>query len=261
MAGTTPTLAQKTARILIVEDHPIVRRGLVEIINHEPDMQVCGEAEDVADALEQVESTHPDLAIIDISLRSGNGIELIKQVKARDNHVRMLVSSVYDESLYAERALRAGATGYINKDEAVTNIVSAIRQVLMGRIYLSWRMTNRVLQAAGGQSLLESPMASLSDRELQVFELISQGLTTRQIAAKLMLSVKTIETHRDHIKMKLKLKNSTELTHRAVQWALENNLNNKEQLVHGAGAGPPAEQPVSESGPPSHERREEQSEM
>lgn len=215
---------QPKARVLIVEDHPIVRRGMVELINIEPDLQVCGEADDAPEAIQLLGQTHPDLVVVDISLKRGNGIDLLKQIRARDPHIKLLVTSVYDESMYAERALRAGATGYVNKAEATTTLLNAIRQVLRGRIFLSTPMVNRMLQSpTNAEPADESPITSLSDRELQVFELISRGLTTREIAGKLLLSIKTIETHRDHIRMKLKLKNSTELIHHAVQWFLESN--------------------------------------
>lgn len=214
---------QQAARILIVEDHPVVRRGLVELINAEADLHVCGEAEDAPAAIQMLGQTRPDLVIIDISLKRGNGIDLVKQIKARDGQIRLLVTSVHDESLYAERALRAGAMGYVNKSEPIPTILNAIRQVLRGRIFLSMPMVNRMLQSPAPEPSEESPIASLSDRELQVFELIARGLTTREIAGKLLLSIKTIETHRDHIRMKLKLKNSTELIHHAVQWFLESN--------------------------------------
>lgn len=214
---------QQAARILIVEDHPVVRRGLVELINAEADLKVVGEADDAPAAVQLLGQVHPDLVVIDISLKRGNGIDLVKQIKARDNQIKLLVTSVHDESLYAERALRAGAMGYLNKSEPVPMILNAIRQVLRGRIFLSMPMVNRMLQNPVQDTGEESPISSLSDRELQVFELISRGLTTREIATKLLLSIKTIETHRDHIRMKLKLKNSTELIHHAVQWFLESN--------------------------------------
>ncbi|MCL2330117.1 MAG: response regulator transcription factor [Phycisphaerae bacterium] len=218
----------QAARILLVEDHPIVRRGLADIINAEPDLHVCGEADDAPDAVHLAGQCHPDLVIVDISLKRGNGIDLLKQIRARDGHIKLLVASIYDESMYAERALRAGAMGYINKCESTPVILSAIRQVLRGRIYLSTPMVNRMLQSPNAPDPAdESPISELSDRELQVFELISRGLTTREIASKLLLSIKTIETHRDHIRMKLKLKNSTELIHHAVQWFLESNASLK----------------------------------
>jgi DNA-binding NarL/FixJ family response regulator len=221
--NTSNNSNQQAARILIVEDHPVVRRGLVDLINGEPDLHVCGEADDAPAAIQLLGQARPDLVLIDISLKRGNGIDLVKQIKARDSQIKLLVTSVHDESLYAERALRAGAMGYVNKSEPIPTILNAVRQVLRGRIFLSMPMVNRMLQSPAPETTQESPISSLSDRELQVFELISRGLTTREIASKLLLSIKTIETHRDHIRMKLKLKNSTELIHHAVQWFLESN--------------------------------------
>lgn len=217
-----PKRSKPLARILIVDDHPIVRQGLARMIAEEPDLEVCGEAEDASQALRQVTESKPDLVIIDISLKSGTGIELIKQIKARDEQVRMLVSSMHDESLFAERSLRAGAMGYINKQEAADKIIGAIRSVLQGKIYLSSQLTDRVLhRMIGGKHPEGSPVEGLSDRELEVFELIGSGLTTRQIAAKLHLSPKTVETHRENIKKKLNLVNAIELTRYAVEWVLE----------------------------------------
>jgi len=219
---TTPS--KRTTRILIVDDHPIVRRGLKELISHSADLEVCGEAADLADALQQVKETRPDLVVVDISLKSGSGIELIKQIKAMAPHIKMLVSSVYDESLYAERALRAGAMGYINKEEALDNIIGAIRQVLSGRVYLSGEMTSRMLhRSLGGEKSERSSIETLSSRELEIFELIGRGFTTSQIASKLYRSIKTIEAHRESIKLKLNLTNSAQLARNAVQWVLENS--------------------------------------
>ena len=218
-------LGGRSAKIMIVDDHPIVRQGLAQLIANEPGLEVCAEAADAGEALNKLAESRPDLIIVDISLNSGNGIELIKQIKSRDEHVRMLVSSMHDESLFAERALRAGAQGYINKAETTDKVFDAIHQVLQGKIYLSPRMTDRMLCRAIGseEHLTGSPIDTLSDRELEVFELIGQGLTTRQIAAKLHLSPKTVETYRENIKSKLNLNNATELTRHAVQWTLENN--------------------------------------
>jgi DNA-binding NarL/FixJ family response regulator len=238
MSNATSSTVAAPARIIIVEDHPVVRRGMVDLINAETDLKVCGEAEDAPEAIQLLGRTQPDLVIVDISLKRGNGIDLLKQIRARDAHIKLLVTSVHDESLYAERALRAGALGYISKAEPIATLLTAIRQVLRGRIFLSMPMVNRMLQSPSAEPPEESPIDGLSDRELQVFELISRGLTTREIAAKLLLSIKTIETHRDHIRMKLKLKNSTELMHHAVQWFLEKNAALK--MGKTASEGPPA---------------------
>lgn len=216
--------AKKTVKILIVDDHPIVREGLAARLARQPDFEVCGEAEDVADALERVKSTKPDVVVIDLSLKSGQGLDLIKRIKSLDLDTKMLVSSMYDESLYAERSLRAGAMGYVNKQEVSEKIIEAIRQVLEGKIYLSPRMTERLLQRAVGSQpqLVQSPYESLTDRELEIFKMIGKGMTTRQIANDLHLSVKTVETHRENIKGKLDLPNSAELSREAVQWVMEN---------------------------------------
>ncbi len=210
-------------RILIVDDHPIVRRGFRELVAHEPDLLVCGEAEDAPQALQQIEATRPDVVVIDLTLKSGHGLELIQEIKARDGRIKMLVSSMHDESLFAERALRAGASGYVSKQESADKIIDAVRRVLRGEIYLSPRMANRLLhRVASGEPLGKNPIESLSDRELEVFEMIGQGLTTKQVAGKLELSPKTVETHREKIKTKLRLRNSIELSRHATQWVLEN---------------------------------------
>jgi DNA-binding NarL/FixJ family response regulator len=207
-------------RILLVDDHPIVRQGLKELVEQEPDMSVCGQAENVSQALQAVDQSRPHIAIVDISLQDSSGIELIKDLKARDADLPVLVLSMHDETLYAERALRAGARGYVMKEEATERLMTAIRKVLGGDIYLSDKMGARLLSkfVAGGPQAGGSPIERLSDRELQVFELIGQGLGTRQIAQSLHLSVKTIESHREHIKDKLRLASSTELLRHAMQW-------------------------------------------
>lgn len=210
-------------RVLIVDDHPIVCRGLRELLADEPDLEVCGEAGDVPEAMRQLDAARPDVVVIDLSLKGGHGIELIKMIKARDDRIRMLVSSMHDESLFAERVLRAGAMGYISKQEAADKIIDALRQVLRGEIYLSSRMTRRILQrAVVGKPVEHDPIENFSNRELEIFEMIGQGLGTKQIASKLHLSHKTVETHRENIKSKLNLANSTELGRRATQWVLEN---------------------------------------
>jgi DNA-binding NarL/FixJ family response regulator len=210
-------------RILIVDDHPLVREGLIGLISAQPDFEICGEASGVAEARELVELNAPDVAIIDLTLQDGNGIELIKELKEKWAALKLLVLSMHEESLFAERALRAGAAGYVHKHEASRTIVQAVRTVLEGRLYLSQRLTQRMLKRAvrPGGDTDRSPIERLSDREMEVFELLGDGLTSRQIATRLQLSPKTVETHREHIKDKLELKNSTELTKHAVQWVLE----------------------------------------
>jgi DNA-binding NarL/FixJ family response regulator len=222
-ATRTPSpLSLQRARVLIVDDHPLVRKGLAETISAESDMEVCGEAADGTEALRLVEATHPHVMIIDLSLKTGHGIDLIEQIKAHDDQIKMVVSSMHDEALFAERVLRAGAVGYLNKQEPTERIVDAIRQVMRGEIALSPRMSNRLLHSVvGGEPLGQDPIQTLSNRELEVFDMIGQGMSTKQIASKLHLSHKTIETHREKIKTKLNLNNANELAHRAVQWVLE----------------------------------------
>jgi len=207
-------------RVLLIDDHPILRRGLAQLINQEADLTVCGEAEDAPKAFELVGTLRPDVAVVDISLKSGNGIELIKNVKARYPELAMLVLSMHDESLYAERALRAGGLGYIMKEEAIEQVLVAIRRVLTGEIFLSDKMKSKMLQqlANGRTKAIVSPIEHLSDRELEVFRLIGEGHSTRQIAGELHLSVRTVEAYREYIKAKLNLKNSTELVQHAFHW-------------------------------------------
>jgi len=215
---------KRAAQILIVDDHPIVREGLTALISRQPDLNVCGEAADLADAIKLVDDMQPDVAVIDISLKSGNGLDLIARIKQRNDSVRMLVSSMYDETLYAERSLRAGAMGYLNKQEATRQIITAIRRVFDGKVYLSNRMSQRLMhRMVSAVDKLERPAVDvLSDRELEVFQLIGGGLTTAEIAERLHVTVKTIETHRQRIKGKLNLKNSAQLARDATTWVLEN---------------------------------------
>lgn len=210
-------------RVLIVDDHPIVREGLRALISQQNDLVVCGEAESVAEAMSLVDSTHPDIAVIDISLKGSDGLELIRRIKEHDSSVRMLVSSMHDESMYARRSLRAGALGFVSKENAARQIIDAIRRVLDGRIYLSEEMSeqliSRMLRKEDEPGTLS--VESLSDREFEVFRWIGHGLTTREIADRLNLSVKTVETYRQRIRQKLDLRNGAELAQRASQWVLE----------------------------------------
>ena len=216
-------MAKRKRKILIVDDHPVVRSGLADLLAREPDIEVCGGADNVTDGLRQVEALRPDLVVVDISLNDSSGIELISELKDRHAGVKSLVWSMFDEKIFAERALRAGALGYINKREPIENMVRAVRQVLAGEMYLSPQMTNRLVRrACGGGPSSEDPIQRLSNRELQIFEMIGSGSTTKQIARKLDLSPKTVEAHREKIKAKLDLKNAAELNRRAVQWVLEN---------------------------------------
>jgi DNA-binding NarL/FixJ family response regulator len=204
---------------MLVDDHPLLREGLAKLINHEAHLTICGQYEDAARAFEAIPIVKPDLAIIDLSLKGSSGLELIKNTRASYPKLMMLALSMYDESLYAERALRAGAAGYIMKQEASEKILGAIHQVLQGGIYLSEKMNSRLMhQLVGGKSReTVSALERLSDRELEIFGLIGQGMGTRKIAERLHLSIKTIESHRSHIKEKLNLKDASELVHTAIR--------------------------------------------
>lgn len=215
-------LDAESARILLVDDHALLRRGLAELIEGEGDLEVCGEAGDPTGALELLEEDEVDLAVVDISLQEGSGLELVKQIKSQHPDVDVLVLSMHDENLYAERTLRAGAKGYINKEASTEKVIEAIREVLAGRVYLSEKMSDRILHRIVDRDTMpeESPIDTLSDRELEVLELIGRGLTTRQIARQLHLSRKTVDTYRDHLKTKLQIKTANELVRYAVAWTL-----------------------------------------
>jgi len=218
------TNRQIPAKILIVDDHPMVREGLTMRISTQPDLAVCGEAATEEEALSRVQQTSPDLVIVDISLKSGHGLEVIKQVKSRYPAVKMLVLSGYQESLYAERALRAGALGYLNKQESNDKVLDAIRTVLRGQRYISPEIAQRlVAQALGDTNETQAPVECLTNRELEIFRMVGEGMTSGAIANSLFLSTHTIDTHRENIKRKLNLKNAGELTRAAVQWVLENS--------------------------------------
>ena len=208
-------------RILIVDDHPLVRTGFAQLIGDCPDLEVCGEAADMAEALRLIDSDCPDLAIIDLSLAGGSGLDLIERIKSRNLDILMLVASMHDETLYAERVLTAGARGYINKQEAQESIIRAIRQVLAGKVYVSEAMTERLLSGLVDVRDEKRDIERLSNRELQVFELIGEGVPVSQIASQLNLSIKTIETHQAHIKKKLGLGSAHELNQRAIRWVME----------------------------------------
>jgi DNA-binding NarL/FixJ family response regulator len=207
-------------RILLVDDHAVVRFGIAQLINRQPDMTVCGEEEDASRALGAIATLKPQLVIADISLKDSSGLELMRNIKAQYAGLPILVVSGHDESVYAEIAFRAGALGYLMKEEALDKIIMAIRRVLSGAIYVSDTLAAKMLQQQirGQTSINESPVKDLSDRELEVFQLIGQWKTTRDIAEELHLSVKTIEYYREQIKRKLSLKNAAELTQRATAW-------------------------------------------
>jgi len=204
----------------MIDDHPMVVEGLAQLINREPDLMVCGQAQDAPKALQAIETLKPDMTIVDISLNGTNGIELIKDIKLRHGELPVLVLSAHDESFFAERSLRAGAGGYVMKLEAPDNLMNAIRRVLNGEIYLSAKMSGKMLQKYVGSSgkPMETSIDRLTDREVAVLQLIGLGHGTREIAEQLNLSVKTIETYRAHIMEKLDLKNATELVKYAIQW-------------------------------------------
>ena len=210
-----------------MDDHPIVRQGLALLINREPDLTVCGDAEEAGSALQRIEEMKPDLVVVDISLNGPDGLDLLKNIRARHPNLPVLILSMLDESLYAERALRAGASGYIMKQEATERVLVAIRRILGGDIYVSDRMANRMLHQIRGGNQVEqrSPIAGLTDRELEVFRLIGEGHGTRQIAEELHISVKTVESYQAHIKDKLSLKNARELVQRAIQWTVAAKAN------------------------------------
>jgi DNA-binding NarL/FixJ family response regulator len=211
-------------KIFIVDDHPIVRQGLALLINREPDLVVCGDAEETSSALRRIEELKPELVIVDISLNGPDGLDLLKNIRARDPDLPVLILSMMDELLYAERGLRAGANGYIMKQQATEQVLVAIRRILGGEIYLSERMANKMLHlfVGGSPKKQSSPVADLTDRELEVFRLIGEGHGTRQIADELHLSIKTVESYQAHIKEKLLLRNGRELVQRAIQWNVVN---------------------------------------
>lgn len=216
---------EKVAKVLIVDDHPAAREGLASRISSQSGLQVCGEAGDLFGALQLVSATSPDVVVVDVVLKDESGIELIKRIRERTTSTRVLVWSVYKESVYAERALRAGASGYIQKEQPTEKIVAAIRHVLTGGVYLSPQMTEVILrQAAGGiaKGVGADPIDQLSDRELEVFRLIGLGLDVRQIAERLHLSRKTVETYRGRLKTKLGVTTVTEVIRLALLWAMKN---------------------------------------
>jgi len=207
-------------RIFIVDDHPLLRRGLSELINRESDMTFCGEAEDSPSALKAISTIKPDLVIVDISLKGYNGIELIKNLKAIDPKVQILVLSMHDESIYALRVLKAGAKAYVMKQEVTDKVTEAIRRIRMGKVFVSERVASRMLDhvAVGDDPAQDSPVDVLSDRELEIVNMIGNGLPTREIAARLHISIKTVESHRARIKEKLDITNAIQLVQFCVRW-------------------------------------------
>ena len=218
------TKARDKRKVLVVDDHPVVREGLTYLIEEQEDLAVCGTSEDIPQAIKAIESLKPDMVTVDISLKDASGLDLIKVIKTQFPGLPVLALSVHPEQFYAERAIRAGAKGYITKREDTGEIIAAIREVLDGRIYLSRRMTERLLHSlvGNGKSDVEaSPVDRLTDRELDVFSLLGQGRGTRQIAEHLHVSVKTVETYRLRITKKLNVNHASELLQSAFQWASE----------------------------------------
>ena len=216
------TASQTRKKVLVIDDHPLLRQGLALLINQQQDMRVCGEAEEVHAAMQSIAQMRPDVIILDISLKGPDGLELLKCIRGVYPDLPVLILSMHDEAIYAERALRARANGYIMKQEATEKVLVALRRILNGDVYLSESMSKKMLQQYidGAPSLLESRIAALSDRELEVFRRIGEGRATREIAEELRLSVKTVETYQAHIKDKLSLRSGRELIQHAVQWKM-----------------------------------------
>jgi DNA-binding NarL/FixJ family response regulator len=222
MSETQAPTAFTKRRVFIVDDHPIVRQGLALLINREADLAVCGDAEEAATALLRIEAMQPDIILVDISLNGPDGLDLLKSVRGQNLRLPVLILSMLDETMYAERALRAGANGYIMKQEATEKVLVAIRRILGGDVYVSDRVAKLMMHhfVGGGPAHDESPVAGLTDRELEVFRLIGDGRGTRQIAEELHISIKTVESYQAHIKEKLGLRNARELVQTAIQWTI-----------------------------------------
>jgi DNA-binding NarL/FixJ family response regulator len=222
MAETTKSRSATRSRkktVFVVDDHPLLRQGLALLINREPDLMVCGEAEEAQTAMTEIAAKKPDILIADISLNGPDGLDLLKNLRTQYPNLPVLILSMHDESIYAERALRARANGYIMKQEATEKVLVAVRRILGGDIYLSDRMANKLLHQyiSGTAADMKTQLSALSDRELEVFRLIGEGRSTRQIAEKLHLSIKTVETYQAHIKEKLSLQSGRELVQHAIQ--------------------------------------------
>ncbi len=216
-----PAVVKAKQQILLVDDHPVVCDGLTQRINTEPDLEVCGRAGDDHSALEAIEKLRPHIAVVDISLGAGSGVELIKDIKVRYPHLPVLMLSMHDEELYAERSLHAGAKGYVMKQEETAVLLRAIRQVLCGQVYLSEKVKDGIVKRLGGiipDGQVISLIKQLSDRELEVFQLIGDGFATHEIADRLHISMKTVASHRENIKLKLKLRDGEQLARFAIHW-------------------------------------------
>jgi DNA-binding NarL/FixJ family response regulator len=208
-------------RVLLVEDHPMFREQLAHLINREPDLCVCGETDNTKDAMDLLQSVGADVVVVDITLKGQSGLELLKDLKTRQPDIPVLVLSMHDEFLYAERVLRAGARGYITKHQTSREIMAALRKVLGGEVYLGSRMASRIFETLSGRKNEENGISQLTDRELEVFELIGHGRTTREISGRLHLGTSTIDTYRARIKAKLNLENASQLCHEAIRWVSE----------------------------------------
>jgi DNA-binding NarL/FixJ family response regulator len=221
-----PAPAIEKLRVMLVDDHPITRQGMTVLINQQPNLEVCGEADNTPRALELIGKLNPNLVIADISLKTSSGIELVKSIKVQAPRVPVLVMSMHDESLYAERALRAGAMGYVMKQEASEKVITAINRVLQGELYLSEKIKEKMLHrfVSNKRDEMVFPIDSLSDREMEVFQLIGNGYSTRQIATRLNLSVKTIDSYREHLKLKLNIQVGSDLVRHAIQWVKSENI-------------------------------------
>ncbi|MFP4106348.1 MAG: response regulator [Phycisphaerae bacterium] len=219
MSETTESTTRKRT-VILVDDHPIVRQGIKLLFSHEEDLEVCAEAEDAVTALQKIEEYQPDIAIVDLRLKDSSGLELIKDLQLRAPKMPILVLSMRDEGFYAERVLRAGARGYVTKEEGTTKVLEGVRKVLSGEIYVSDKMATKVMGriVQGVTDEKTAPIDALTDRELEVFELIGNGVPTREVAKRLHISTKTVDSHREHIKEKLNLDSATELLKHAIQW-------------------------------------------
>jgi len=217
---SSPSSRPERKRVMVVDDHPLMRSGLTQLINQQAGLEVCGEAGGPAEAIGRIPKCRPDLIVADITMKEGNGLEFIKNVLAVHGNVSILVVSMHDETIYAERALRAGACGYIMKEESADCLVAAIQRVLDGGVYLSETMSGRLLKSITNSKSrgTQSPLQKLTDREFEVFQLIGRGNSTKEIADQLHLSPSTVDVHRAHIREKLHLKSATALVYHAVQW-------------------------------------------
>jgi DNA-binding NarL/FixJ family response regulator len=229
-AEQVPGSGDKKRQVMVVDDHPIVRQGLIQLVNREPDLAVCGEAGVAGSALRVILDAQPDIVVLDISLGGPDGLDLLKEIRERLPHLPVLILSMHDESVYAERALRAGANGYIMKQEASEKVLLAVRRILNHEVYVSDRVSGKMLQQYVGKTggVSHSPIEDLTDRELEVYRMIGEGHGTREIAEKLHLSVKTVETYQAHIKEKMSFRSARQLVQHAIQWVISEKAHTPE---------------------------------